>query len=133
MGLVVKVFGTKDQTLLRAIQNLSKKLAPYIKDRFPSGEIHIIFVNNKSIADLNLRFLGRTGPTDVLSFPLNTALPPENFLIGEVYVSREQAKIQARAQGSTLGEELLYLVQHGILHLAGFSHREMKHLYEKSS
>src|ERR1700733_8372250 len=39
-------------------------------------EVSVMYVDEKSIADLNQRFLGKTGPTDVLSFPIDDG-PPE--------------------------------------------------------
>jgi probable rRNA maturation factor len=45
---------------------------------------------------------------------------------GEVYVSRDQARIQAREHGVSYRAELLRLVLHGILHLCGLSHARMK-------
>jgi probable rRNA maturation factor len=51
--------------------------------------------------------------------------------LGEIYVSREQAGIQARQYGVALREELLRLVLHGLLHLLGYSHRQMTKLERK--
>lgn len=134
---LVEVFGTRDKTLIKAIGALAHQIAP-VFTQWRKGKtecrINIIFVNNKYIAQLNRRFLGRKGPTDVISFPLNTIIPParkgdkKTLLLGEVYISREQARVQSRALGTTLRQELLLLTRHGILHLAGLSHQKMDRL-----
>ncbi|MEO0071127.1 MAG: rRNA maturation RNase YbeY [candidate division WOR-3 bacterium] len=136
-GIRVEVFGTRDKPLIRAIGALARQIAPVFTQygtRHTECRINIIFVNNKYIAQLNRRFLGRKGPTDVISFPLNTVILPKRkggkkiLLIGEVYISRDQARIQSRTLGTTLRQELLLLTKHGILHLAGLSHQEMDRL-----
>lgn len=129
--LKVDLFGSRDQTLRRAIGALARRLASVFEDKSSEARINIIFVSNKYISELNRQFLGRKGPTDVISFPLNTVIPPtrkggkSTLLVGEVYISRGQARIQSRALGTTLRKELLLLIKHGILHLAGLSHRQM--------
>lgn len=129
--LQLSIFGTRDRRLLDEIRTLRRHLAPVIESRLPGGVINLIFTNNRHITELNRRFLGRDRPTDVLAFPLPP--PPQTEprtrpVIGEIYISREQAQIQARAAGVRLHTELLTLVRHGLLHLAGFSHDEMDRL-----
>jgi len=70
---------------------------------------------------LNLRFKGREGPTDVLAFDFG-----EDDFLGEVYVSADRAREQSVEYGITETEEIKRLVVHGILHLLGYSHDEMK-------
>ncbi|MEO0051328.1 MAG: rRNA maturation RNase YbeY [candidate division WOR-3 bacterium] len=124
------IFGTRDRRLKREINRLLHRLQPVINSRLLPGEINIIFVSNRKITELNRRFLGRNRPTDVLSFPLPPVSngPASGCVRGEIYISREQARLQAKAAGIKLHTELLQLVRHGLLHLAGFSHREMNRL-----
>ncbi|MCX7732521.1 MAG: rRNA maturation RNase YbeY [candidate division WOR-3 bacterium] len=124
------IFGTRDRRLKQEISRLLHRLQPVITPRLPPGEINIIFVSNRKITELNRRFLGRNRPTDVLSFPLTQVRtgPGCGWVVGEIYISREQARLQAKAAGIRLHTELLQLVRHGLLHLAGFSHREMNRL-----
>ncbi len=124
------IFGTRDRRLKQEISWLLHRLQPVITPRLPPGEINIIFVSNRKITELNRRFLGRNRPTDVIAFPLPPVRngPGCGCLIGEIYISREQARLQAKAAGIKLQTELLQLVRHGLLHLAGFSHPEMNRL-----
>jgi len=77
------------------------------------------------MAELNHQYRGRSGPTDVLSFPMYTEeelqkIQPE--VLGDVVISMETAKRQAESAGCTLWEEIVRLLIHGVLHLLGFDH-----------
>jgi probable rRNA maturation factor len=89
-------------------------------------ELSVVLVSDRRMAELHRRFLQQAGPTDVITFQH-----------GEIFVSTETARRQARQFGSSLENELrLYLV-HGLLHLRGFddkdarSSAEMKRTQEK--
>ncbi|NPV14315.1 rRNA maturation RNase YbeY [candidate division WOR-3 bacterium] len=130
--LQVEIFGTEDTFLQREIRRLIRHIHRLLGTKMPEGKINIIFVNNRYIHRLNRQFLGRDRPTDVLSFRLDTPLVPGRKnapqLVGEIYISREQARLQAKQAGIRLRDELLALVEHGLLHLAGLSHAQMKKL-----
>lgn len=78
------------------------------------------------MADLHQRFLNESGPTDVITFQH-----------GEIVISAETARRQARAFRTSLEHELRLYVAHGLLHLRGFDDKtsagaaEMKRLQEK--
>jgi rRNA maturation RNase YbeY len=88
------------------------------------AEISIALVGDREIAELNARYRGRQGPTDVLSFSLLEGAHSERRgeLLGDVVVSLETADRQARRARRGLDEELLRLVIHGTLHLLGHDH-----------
>jgi probable rRNA maturation factor len=83
-----------------------------------SGEISVTFLDAVAIAALNEAHLGRHGPTDVIAFSLGE---PEATL-GDIYVCPEIAREWADELGVELREELLRLVIHGVLHVAGYDH-----------
>ncbi|MGQ9678495.1 MAG: rRNA maturation RNase YbeY [bacterium] len=128
--LQVEIFGTQDITLKKKIKQLIRRTVWLLGENAPRGRINLIFANNRYLHRLNHQFLGRDRPTDVLSFRLDAPLIPNRKLsprlVGEIYISREQARLQAKEAGITVREELLTLVQHGLLHLAGLSHTQMK-------
>ena len=73
----------------------------------------ILFTTDAHIAELAGRFRGSPFPTDVLAFP------EEGELAGEIAISLDTARRQARARGATLEEEVTLLCVHGLLHLGG--------------
>ena len=91
------------------------------ENRKTKGILSIIIVDNENIRDLNSRFLKRDEPTDVIAFPLGDA---ENDVWGEVYISEDQAAMQASLYGICFEEELARLVIHGILHLLDYDDKE---------
>lgn len=90
-----------------------------------SGEISITLVGPARMAELNAEHMGKTGPTDVLAFPidgprdpgLGEAGPPR--MIGDLVLCPEVAAEQAT---SGVEAELDLLVAHGVLHLLGYDH-----------
>ena len=66
-------------------------------------------ISDRRMALLHRQFLGKTGPTDVLTFQH-----------GEIFISVETAKRNARAFGTSLPRELRLYIVHGLLHLHGF-------------
>lgn len=113
----VQVSGAASRCERERIVRLIRKAARV--ELCPAREVSVVLVDNRQIRSLNRRFLKRDRPTDVLAFPIG------GDLLGEIYVSREQARRQARACGLPLREELPGLVLHGFLHLLGYTHQEM--------
>jgi probable rRNA maturation factor len=123
-----RVFGTRDRSLVTDVESLCRRLTR----EFEPGRVfvNVIFANDRRIHELNREYRRRDKPTDVLSFNLETpALPGETQLLGEVYVSRDRARAQAREYGATYRQETKRLVLHGLLHLLGFTHKQMEPLY----
>jgi probable rRNA maturation factor len=99
----------------------------------PPAELSISFVSEPVIAELNLRYRGVEGPTDVLSFAIDGAGALEEAgieeeeggaptLLGDVVVCPAVARANAEARGGSLEAELGLLVVHGVLHVLGFDH-----------
>lgn len=89
------------------------------------GELTLSFVDRDDIAELNVEHMGKAGPTDVLSFPMDdepTAGVPT--LLGDVVISPAVAAGQFAEHAGTLDDELALLVVHGILHVLGHDHAE---------
>jgi probable rRNA maturation factor len=80
--------------------------------------VNIIFSGDDALEELNLQYRRLGRPTDVLSFPAD----PELGILGEIYISIDTARRQAREYRGTLREEILRLVCHGTLHLCDYDH-----------
>ena len=95
-------------------------------------ELGLVITGQERVQQLNLSYLGRDEPTDVLAFSareeIGTDLPP--FVmppdgvshLGEVIVSYPQAVIQAEEHRHSIKKEIAILIIHGILHLLGYEH-----------
>jgi probable rRNA maturation factor len=92
-------------------------------------ELGLGFVSLAGIAQLHEEYLGGTGPTDVLAFPIDDepdSVPAgQPRLLGDVVVCPEIAAAQALDHGHSLEDEIAVLVVHGVLHLLGFDHAEL--------
>ncbi|MBV8082700.1 MAG: rRNA maturation RNase YbeY [Candidatus Eremiobacteraeota bacterium] len=109
------------EALKRAVLRTLATAAPHVR-----GDVSLVLTSDAVIRSLNRRYRNRDVPTDVLAFELGEgANPGEPF--GDVVVSLDSARRQARAYGATLHEELLRLIIHGTLHLCGYDHHERRH------
>ncbi len=77
----------------------------------------IILCSDYFIRKLNRRYRKIDKATDVLSFHIG-----DGDLLGEVYISLQRAKVQARRYGVSYEDELKRLLVHGLLHLVGYDH-----------
>ncbi|MFK7918786.1 MAG: rRNA maturation RNase YbeY [Ilumatobacter sp.] len=89
------------------------------------GELSLTFVDSAEIAELNAEYMGKVGPTDVLSFPMDDE-PTDGVptLLGDIVVCPEVAAAQYDEHAGTMDDELALLVVHGVLHLFGHDHAE---------
>ena len=89
----------------------------------------LAFVSLSDIQALNLRYLKKDLPTDILSFS-----PTEKDSLGELVLCEEQIQNQAEPHGLLFEQEMMYLILHGLLHLLGYRHEkggpEAKKMYQ---
>ena len=114
---------------------IRRAVRPYRLPR--DAEVHVAFISDADMRALNKRFRRIDRTTDVLSF--GEAVPPSDrglravahlerrrsdnggrFDLGEVLISGEQAKRQARRRKKPVVEEVAFLAAHGVLHLLGY-------------
>ena len=93
------------------------------------SEVSLLLTNDKEIQNLNKIFRKFDSPTDVLAFSMSEgsnsfSLPQEigEYLLGDIIISIETAKKQAKLLGHSLEQELTVLLIHGLLHLLEFDH-----------
>jgi probable rRNA maturation factor len=105
-------------------------------------ELSVLFVDEATIAELNHKFLGKEGPTDVLAFPIDeepadSGRSPDSggsgpgftgeveeapALLGDVVVCPAVAHRNAPEHAGSYEDEMALLVVHGVLHLLGMDH-----------
>jgi probable rRNA maturation factor len=114
------------------------------------SELSVLFVDEATMADLNERHMGTSGPTDVLAFPIDDDAidpgrwpdngssgpdrPPTDLddlpaLLGDVVVcpavaARQAPEHRSEHHDGTVDDEIALLVVHGILHVLGMDHAE---------
>ncbi len=94
----------------------------------PPAQVNLIFVSDKAMAELNRRYRGIPGPTDVLSFNIDLMPPFKNksvagdAILGEIYISADTASRNAARHKCLFTVEIIRLVCHGLLHLLGYDH-----------
>jgi probable rRNA maturation factor len=90
---------------------------------FAPESVRIQLISDDAMARLNEKFRKKQGPTDVLSFPANGARPKQGAeYIGDIAISPETARRNARRFSRSLPVEMRILILHGMIHLAGFDH-----------
>jgi len=88
--------------------------------------VSVWIISNRRISRLHLQFFGDSSPTDVITFH-----------DGEIFISVEATRRNARQFGNSLMSEIKLCIVHGLLHLHGFDDREaadlrkMKNTQEK--
>jgi probable rRNA maturation factor len=119
--------------------------AVILDERVPGDvELSMLFVDEQAMTDLNKRFRGQDGPTDVLSFPIDevaieggrspdsggtgpgfTAEPSDlPTVLGDVVICPAVAGRNAPQHAGTYDDELALLVVHGVLHLLNMDHED---------
>ncbi len=84
------------------------------------GRVNVVVSSSHEIRGLNRCFRGKDTPTDVLSFPPVSDLAGR--FAGDIIISAEMARQNARRLGHAAADEVKILVLHGVLHLAGYDH-----------
>ncbi|MEA3510371.1 MAG: rRNA maturation RNase YbeY [Actinomycetota bacterium] len=93
--------------------------------------VSLILIDGIQMAELNEAHMGKSGPTDVLSFPLEAStpgVPPMRspggppIELGDVFIAPTVVRLNAERHGAAFEDELSLMVVHGLLHLLGWNH-----------
>lgn len=85
------------------------------------AELSIVLVSDPQIRRLNKLYRNKDKPTDVLSFPIGEKVKGW-LILGDIVISVDTARRQAKELGYSLEEELKRLLVHGLVHLLGYDH-----------
>ena len=105
------------------------------------AEVSLIFTSEQAMAELNEQFMGKPGPTDVLSFPIEGEPEPSGRvpdaggtgpsepssndipqLVGDIVICPSVAQRNSIEHGCSFEDEIALLIVHGVLHLRGWDH-----------
>jgi probable rRNA maturation factor len=110
------VFRQRWNGLLRSpLQQFAEELSQQV---LKGRDFSCLIADDEEIAALNQQFRGKSGSTDVLSFPAEDG----SDYAGDIAISINHAREQAKQLGHSLSEEIRVLMLHGALHLAGMDH-----------
>ena len=111
-----RIAGLSSSTLERFV--LRARRAVHLRDT-----VNVLVTSSFELKSLNRKFRGADKATDVLSFPApRVAARTARRVAGDVAISADIARENARRLGHSMADEVKILVLHGILHLAGFDH-----------
>ena len=123
--------GFWQEVLLRWIKIiLDEKYTSFPKFIFEKKifSLSLEITNDNEISSINQKWMNRSGPTDVLSFPIITdkdTAKDLNFVeLGDFFISLEMACKQSLKFNHSIKEEMLWLASHGFLHLLGWEHND---------
>lgn len=85
------------------------------------GHLNVVLVGDREMSRLHREYSGISGTTDVLTFDLRDGR--KSAVDGDIYISLDQARRQAKQYRQPLYKEVARLAIHGVLHLAGFDDR----------
>jgi probable rRNA maturation factor len=119
--LAIDVSSTVRRLLVSRERIKAAATAALRADHVTNGMLSITFVGRAAMSELNQRYLGHLGPTDVISFGLGRH-GRRGPVVGDIYICAEIARANAKRQGVSAQEELLRLVVHGTLHVLGYDH-----------
>jgi probable rRNA maturation factor len=121
----VSIYNETDEKL-NEIDELPKLIDYMIKfEKLDNLIFNVIIVDNEYIHKLNRDYRNIDRPTDVITFALedNGKIELEGGrVLGDIYISIDKAKEQAKEYNHSLKRELSFLMVHGFLHLLGYDH-----------
>lgn len=129
----MSVFVADEQTVRVDVPGLRKLIEQALElEACPTDtEVSLILVGDDEMAGYNERFLDRTGPTDVISLPIERLVPgrPPGMLpdgpppmLGDVILDPAHIRREAEVLGRDFDNDMALLVVHGLLHLLGYDH-----------
>ncbi len=121
-----------DEDIMRIIENVCNQCTLGYDDNLYAG-VHL--TGDEGIKKINCEFRNLDKITDVLSFPLLSAVNGEieyseldrdsstgSIMIGDIIISTEKAQLQADSYGHSYNREIAFLTCHGMLHILGYDH-----------
>ena len=94
------------------------------KERKQLDELSIVFCSDEYLLNINREHLAHDYYTDIITFDLSASR--DQGISGELYISTDRVKDNAKQFGSTYTQELHRVIFHGLLHLCGYKDKKPK-------
>ena len=104
--------------------SIKRWVSAAIRDERDECELSIRIVDELESADFNQRYRGKSGATNVLSFPFDAVTPEPLPILGDLVICAPVLVREAAEQQKTTTAHWAHIVIHGVLHLLGYDHIE---------
>ena len=84
--------------------------------------INLRLLNDKEMRKLNMQFRQKDKTTNVLSFPNDDISVKQTKNIGDIAISVEYVKAEAKKEGKTFDDHIIHMLAHGVYHILGYDH-----------
>ena len=93
-----------------------------IKEGRTPGDLSVIFCDDPFLLEMNIEYLNHDTLTDIITFDYNEG----SLIIGDIFISIERVKENARLYSKSFEDELHRVIIHGVMHLCGYKDKKSK-------
>ena len=108
----------------KPLNNKLNKVVSMILDEEKMSDcvINLRLLNDKEMKKLNMQFRQKDKTTNVLSFPNDDISVKQTKNIGDIAISVEYVKAEAKKEGKTFDDHIIHMLAHGVYHILGYDH-----------
>ena len=108
----------------KPLNNKLNKIVSTILDQEKMSDcvINLRLLNDKEMKKLNMQFRQKDKTTNVLSFPNDDISVKQTKNIGDIAISVEYVKVEAKKEGKTFDDHIIHMLAHGVYHILGYDH-----------
>ena len=108
----------------KPLDNKLNKIVSIILDQENLSDcvINLRLLNDKEMRKLNMQFRQKDKTTNVLSFPNDDISVKQTKNIGDIAISVEYVKAEAKKEGKTFDDHIVHMLAHGVYHILGYDH-----------
>ena len=108
----------------KPLNNKLNKVVSTILDqeKMSNCVINLRLLNDKEMKKLNMQFRQKDKTTNVLSFPNDDISVKQTKNIGDIAISIEYVKAEAKKEGKTFDDHIIHMLAHGVYHILGYNH-----------
>ncbi len=108
----------------KPLNNKLNKIVSTILDEEKMSDcvINLRLLNDKEMKKLNMQFRQKDKTTNVLSFPNDDISVKQTKNIGDIAISVEYVKEEAKKEGKTFDDHIIHMLAHGVYHILGYDH-----------
>ena len=112
----------------KPLNNKLNKIVSTILDQEKMSDcvINLRLLNDKEMKKLNMQFRQKDKTTNVLSFPNDDISVKQTKNIGDIAISVEYVKAEAKKEGKTFDDHIIHMLAHGVYHILGYDHENNK-------